>query len=422
MTDLIKSYNNTFFNNLNIWFIRRKYLDQIEQSLNIWTLVKVIIWQRRVWKSFILRQLVSILFEKFEVKQENILYLNFESEKLSFIKNKNILQESIDSYFENISWRKYIFLDEVQEIDWWEKLVNSLRADESWMFEIFISWSNSKLLSWELATYLSWRYIEFEIFSFDFSEYLAFFNKEISKNNFLEYVNFSWLPELYILPNKDLQYSFVKSLFDTIILKDLVKRYAIKEVDLLEKIFLFLVNNIWNSFSVNNLRKKLLQEGIKISASTLWNYTKYFQDIFVFKWVSRYDLHWKKFLEWEKKYYLNDLWFLNFLFSSFENFISKKLENYVYNFFVSNWYSVYIGKMWNLEIDFIAEKNWRKIYIQVCYLLASDDVIEREYAVLRKIKDSFEKYIISVDDFEFPIDSIGIKHLQMWRMKEVFGQ
>ena len=147
---------------------------------------------------------------------------------------------------------------------------------------------------------------------------------------------------------------------------------------------------------------------------------EYFQEVFVFYWVSRYDLHWKKILEWEKKYYLWDLWFLNFFFSSFENFISKKLENYVFNFFISNWYKLTIWKLGKLEIDFIAERGGRKCYIQVAYLLSSKEVIDREYWNLRKIKDSFEKYVLSMDDFELKTDEVWIIHLQIWKMWEVF--
>ena len=418
MLDYIKKYNK--FDDFEIWFIRKRYLDLIKGSIGIWWLIKVIIGQRRVWKSFIMKQIINLLRKEKKVKDKNILYINFEYEIFSSLNNSEKLSEIINNYFLNVNWKKYIFLDEIQEIFWWEKMVNSFRADHTFDVEIFITGSNSKLLSGELATYLSWRYIEFQIFPLSFAEYLEYYKKDLNKNNFLNYINFSWLPELYNLPTKELQYNFIKSLKDTIILKDLVKRYSIKDVDLLEKVFLFLVNNIWNSLSVNNLRKKLLQEWVKITSVTLWNYVRYLQDVFVFSGISRYDLHWKRILEWEKKYYLNDLWFLNFFFSSFENFISKKIENYVYNFFALNGYSITIWKLWKLEIDFLVEKEWKKYYIQVAYLLASEEVINREYWNLRKINDSFEKYVLSLDDIEFKTDDVWINHLQIWKMWEIF--
>jgi len=418
MLDYIKKINN--FENLRVGFKRKKYLDKIKKTIWILSLIKVLVWQRRVWKSFILKQIIKYLIDEKKIDNKNILYLNFELEILSNIWNSKNLKKIIYDYFKDIKWKKYIFLDEIQEIEWWEKLVNSFRATETDDYEIFITGSNSKILSWELATYLSWRYIEFEIFPFSFDEYLEYYKLEKNKQNLLNYINFSGLPELYNLPDKELQYSFIKSLKDTIILKDLVKRYSLKDVDLLEKVFLFLVNNIWNLLSINSLRKKLLQEWIKITSMTLWNYIKYFIEIFVFSSVSRYDLHWKKILEWEKKYYLNDLGFLNFFFSSFENYISKKIENYVYNFFKMNWYNITIWKLKDKEIDFIVEKDTRKIYIQVAYLLASKEVIEREYWNLRTIKDSFEKYVISLDDIQLKTDEYWIRHLQMWKMWDIF--
>jgi len=407
--NIIKNHSNSKISIKNLWLFRKRYIQKVEWVLWISTLIKVFIWQRRVWKSFILLQVINFLINKKNILKKNILYLSFEDEDLNFIRDKNDLKNIVDYFFKDVKWEKFIFLDEIQEIEWWEKLVNSYRSKD-WEYNIFISWSNSKMLSWELSTYLSWRYIEFEIFPFSFSEFLEFFNLEKNKENFLKFLNSSGFSEIYNFEDKILQTSFIKSLKDTIILRDLVKRYKIKEVDLIDKIFLFLINNIWNSFSLNSIRKKLLQEWIKISVITLWNYLRYFEEIFVFYWISRFDLHWKKILEWEKKYYLNDLWFLNFLFSWFEDFISKKLENYVFNCLKSNWYTIYVWKLKNLEIDFVAEKNDRKIYIQVAYLLSSKEVIEREYWNLRKIKDSFEKIVISLDDIKFPIDNYWIKH------------
>lgn len=416
--EILKKYNFWDKNIINLWFIRHNYLNKLKESIRISSLIKVILWQRRVGKSFLLKQLINLLIKDKWVNPKNIFYLNLEYDDFSFIKNKNDLKQLILLYLDNLKpkWKVYLIIDEIQEIEGWEKLINSYRSLHTWEFEIFISWSNSKLLSGELSTYLSWRYIEFEIFPFSFYEFLEFYSLDKSKQSLLKYVNFSWIPELYNLPNTDLQASFMKSLKDTIILKDLIKRYKIKEVDLVEKVFLFVVNNIWNSLSINSIRKKLKNEWVNISTTTLSNYLKYLNDVFVINWISRYDLHGKKILEWEKKYYLNDLWFINFLFSTFEDYVSKKLENYVFNYFKSIWYNIYIWKVWTKEVDFILEKSGRKIYIQVTYLLLSKEVIEREYSSLRQIKDSFEKYVISLDDILLPVDDKWIKHLQIWNL------
>lgn len=402
----------------NIWFKREKYLSKLEKSIGINTLIKVIIWQRRAWKSFLLKQLIYLLINDKKINPKNIFYLNLEYDDFSFIKNKDDLKSLISLYVKEIKpkWKIFLILDEIQEVEWWEKLINSYRSLHNSEFEIFISWSNSKLLSWELSTYLSWRYIEFEIFPFSFEEYLGFYSYSKNKQNLINYINFTGIPEIYNLPSHELQISFIKSLRDTIILKDIIKRYKIKEVDLVEKVLLFIINNIWNLLSLNSIRKKLKNEWINISTTTLSNYIKYMSDVFVIAWIDRFDLHWKRILEWEKKYYLNDLGFMNFLFSSFESYISKKLENYVYNYLKLSWYKIFIWKLWKLEIDFIAEKEWRKIYIQVAYLLIDNQVIKREYWNLRLINDSFEKYVVSLDDIVLPIDDKWIKHLQIWNL------
>jgi len=416
--ELLKKYNFWDGEVSKLWYFRNKYLNRLKES--IWTsdLIKVIIWQRRVGKSYLLKQLINILIKVKNINPVNIFYINLEYDDFSFIKTKDDLKSLISLYLKNFKpkWKVYLIIDEIQEIEKWEKLINSYRSSHVDEFEIFISWSNSKLLSWELSTYLSWRYIEFEVFPFSFDEFLDFYSLSKNKQNLLKYINFSWIPELYNLPNSDLQMSFIKSLKDTIILKDLVKRYKIKEVDLVENVFLFVVNNIWNLLSLNSIRKKLKNEWVNITVTTLSNYMRYLNDVFIVNWVSRYDLHGKKILEWEKKYYLNDLWFINFLFSSFEDYISKKLENYVYNYFKSLWYNIFIGKIWKQEVDFIVEKSWRKIYIQVTYLLSCKEVIDREYFWLRQINDSFEKYVVSLDDVIFPIDDKWIKHLQIWNL------
>ncbi|EKD66202.1 MAG: hypothetical protein ACD_49C00060G0044 [uncultured bacterium (gcode 4)] len=419
--EILNKYN--FWNKKveNLWYVRKTYLDKIESS--IWTndLIKVLIWQRRVWKSYILKQFINSLIQEKKINPKNILYINLEYEDFSFIKTKDDLNTVLNLYIKEnkINSKFFIFIDEIQEIAGWEKFINSIRADHTIEVEIYITWSNSSLLSSELSTYLSWRYITFNIFPFSFEEYLNFKNLTKNKQNFIDYINFSWIPEVYNLPNKELQRNFISSLKDTIILKDLVKRYSIKEVDLLEKIFYFLSSNIWNLFSINAISRKLKSEWINISPTTLSNYLRYLQNILVFYWVDRYDLKWKRILEWEKKYYLNDLWFINFLFSSFDDYAWKKLENYIFNYLNSNWYTVYTGNLWNLEIDFVAEKNNEKIYIQASYLLSSKEVIDREYWNLKLIKDSFPKYVISMDDILFPVDDHGIKHLQVWDIDEI---
>ena len=417
---LIEKYNFWDSTNIQLWYIRKGYISKIYESIWNKNLIKVLIWQRRTGKSYIIRQLINYLIKSIKINKKNILYINMEYDEFNFIKNKDDLNHLIKVYrtYFKPKWRIYLFIDEIQEIESREKFVNSIRSDHTLDIEIIISGSNSKLLSSELSTYLAWRYISFDIYPFSFAEYLWFNNTICNKDSFLKYINFSWIPELYNLWNYELQRSFVDALKNTIILKDLVLRYKIKDVALLENVFLFLVNNIWNLFSINSIVRKLKSLNINISPTTLSNYLKYFEDVFVFHSVSRFDVKWKKILEWEKKYYLNDLWFLNFWFSSFENYIWKKLENYVYNYLIWKWYKVYVWNMWEYEIDFICEKKDTKCYIQVTYLVSTKEVIEREYSNLRLIKDSFPKYVISLDDIILPTDDYWIKHIQIWDIEK----
>ncbi len=418
---ILEKYNFWNWKINSLWYLRKNYIEKIYNSLNNNKLIKILIWQRRVWKSYILKQIIHKLISDWKVNPNNILYINLEYDDFEFIKSKNELKELLEIYKKHlkIKWKIYLLIDEIQEIESWEKYINSLRADHTNDIEIIITWSNSKLLSNELSTYLSWRYIVFNIYPFSYDEFLDFKWINRSKESFLSYINFTWIPEMYNLQNEELQRNFINSLKNTIILKDLVIRYKIKDVWLLEKIFLFLVNNIWNLFSINSIARKLKSQGINISITTLSNYLKYLQEVLVFQWVDRYDLKWKKILEWEKKYYINDLWFLNFWFSSFDEYIWKKLENYVFNYLRSKWYTIYIWNIQWKEIDFICEKNNNKIYIQVTYLILDNQVIDREYWNLKLVNNSFPKYVVSLDDILLPTNNDWIIHLQIWDLDKI---
>ncbi len=402
----------------DVWYIRNDYIEKIEKLFWVTDLIKVLIWQRRSWKSYIIRQLIYNILKNKKTPRENILYLNMELDDFLFIKNKDILSEVLNVYLKNIAkkWRIYLFIDEIQNIDWWEKYINSLRIDDNLDIEIIITWSNSKLLSWELVTYIAWRYFPITVYPFSFQEYLWIKNQEKWKKSFINYLSTWWIPELYRLPDAEFQKEYIQSLRNTIILKDIAQRYNIKDIDVFEKVFLFFIWNIWNLSSLNSIYKKMKSEWINISIATISNYIRYLQEIFIFHWVSRYDLKWKKILEWEKKYYLNDLSFLNYSFSNYDSNIGKKLENYVFSYLIQKWYNVYVWNFWDKEIDFVAERDNDKIYIQVAYLLYDESVVQREYWNLKDIRDSFPKYVITMDDLQNTTDSYWIIHKQAWNL------
>lgn len=420
--DILKKYNYREEIVGDLWYLRTSYLQRLFESLWVSDLVKVLIWQRRVGKSYIMRQLISSLITDKKVDPLDILYLNMEYLELNFIKTSEDLHQVFQLFLSNSrnsTHKKYLFVDEVQEIDGWEKCINSLRADPTIDVEIFISGSNSKLLSGELATYLSWRYLTFDIYPFSYAEFLWIQNINPSRESLIHYLNLWWIPEIYNLPSDELKENYIISLRNTLILKDIAQRYHVWDIDLFEKIFLFLIWNIWNLNSLNAIYKKLQSQNIKISLTTLWNYILYLQEIFVFHGVSRFDTKGKKILEWEKKYYLNDLALLNFWYLSVDRFMGKKLENFVFNQLVQHGFSVKIWVYGKQEIDFIVEKKGKKMYLQVCYLLSDEDVIQREYRSLRSIQDSFPKYVVSMDDMGLPVDDYWIQHCKAWEMDQI---
>lgn len=378
---------------------REFYLDKILKFLwNNW-LIKVLIWQRRVWKSVLMKQIIDFLISEKKIEEKNIFYINLE---IDYLKFKNILEldDFIKKYIsENkIKNKIYLFLDEIQILEWWEKLLNSYRTNDDFNCEIFITWNNANLLSSELSTLLSWRYVEFEILPFSYSEYLWYFDLENNNHNFINYLNSSWISELYKIDDFESKINFLKSLKDTVILKDIIKKFNIKDVDLLEKLFDFLAWNIWNLFSINAIVRKLKSQEIKTNTTTIWNYINFLEKTYILHSCDRYDLQWKKILEWEKKYYLNDLWFNNYFFSNYDIWWWKKMENLVYNYLRQNWYKVFTWNIKDLEIDFVAEKWNERIYIQVAYLISDEKVLEREFWNLLKIKDNYPKIVLSMDE------------------------
>lgn len=396
----------------SIWFRRDFYLEKILKYLDNTGLIKVLIGQRRVGKSYIMKQLIDFLIQTRKIPENNIIYINLE---IDYLKYNTILD--LDAYIQSrrteaITGRLYIFLDEIQEVSGWEKLLNSYRADDSFDVDIFITGSNANLLSSELSTYLAGRYIDFEIFPFSYPEYLGYFNTSNTSENFLAYLNTTGISELYKIPDDEGKINFLKSLRDTVILRDIVKRYKIKDIDFLEKLFLYLSGNIGNLFSFNSIVKKLKWIHIDSNTVTIGNYLHFLEKTYILHSCSRYDLKGKKILEWEKKYYLNDLAFNNFFSSSYDVGWGRKLENIIYNHLRLHGYTVYVGYIGDNEIDFVAEKGSKKIYIQVAYLISDEKVFEREFWNLRKIQDNYPKLVLSLDEVLVK-DYEGIIHMNI---------
>ena len=377
-------------------------------------LIKALIGQRRTGKSYILRQLANKLIDS-GIYKKNILYINKEYTDFDFIANYIDLDVFVKFYKKqfNISGKIFLFIDEIQNITGWERCINSYSQDFVDAYEIFISGANSKMLSGELATLLSGRYVEFEIFPFSFSEYSGILKKENTKQNFIEYMESGGLPELFNLPNDEIRRNYVSAIKDTVLLRDIIQRYSIKEAKLLEDIFVFLVNNASNLVSITNIINYFKSLGRKTTYDTVSAYIGYMEDSFLIHKSERYNIRGKETISGNCKFYINDLAYKNYLYSGFSYGIGYKLENLVYLTLKRAGYKVYTGVFRDKEVDFVALKDDKILYVQTTYLMVDETTIEREYAPLESLTDNYEKIVVSLDDVRFPQKN-GIKHAQIW--------
>jgi len=383
-------------------FYRKKYIDSVSDFLDS-NLILVFLGQRRVGKSYMIFQLIKSLLENKVFKEKEVFYINKEYFSFEHIKTyEDLKKEFFDWKKENKVWEKFfIALDEVQEIQDWEKFVLWIWSEYP-QAKIVLSGSNSKLLSKDISTKLRWRYIEKTIYPLDFNEFCEFYNLEFNQENFNLYMQVGWLPELKNIQSLESKYEYLKWIYNTIFVKDIQEYFSIKNIKLLQQIHQFLFSQIWDEISISKIYNYLKSLNYKVWPETIWNYLKYSIDAFLFQKVDRFDLKWKKILEWNSKYYANDIWLRNAIVGyNFQN-LWKLLENIVYLHLVSNGYDVKVGKYYDKEIDFVAQKNSKIIYVQVTYLLNSEQVINREFWNLLKIKDNWEKIVVSMDQVKVP--------------------
>lgn len=383
---------------------REIYLKKIEPFMKK-DIIKVLIWQRRVGKSYILFQIIQFLQKNFSVSENEILYINKELNEFDFIKN---YQDLLD-FIKKTPEKKYIFIDEIQDIEYFEKALRDLQA--IWEYDIYISGSNANMLSSEIATILTGRYIEFEIFPLNYMEFLDFHDLENSRKNFFKYMKFWGLPYLKNLElDEEIVMDYVKSIYNTILLKDIVKRYNIRNIDFLDRLVIFLADSIWSLFTANNIAKYLKSQKVQIWLNSILEYLWFLNNIFLINKVKRQEVVGKKIFEINEKYYFSDIWLRNFILWWYKHSdIWKILENIVFLHFKSLGYSVFVWKNGNKEIDFIVEK-WRdKKYIQVAYLLENEQTRQREFWNLLEIKDNYQKIVLSLDEF-VEWDFLWIEH------------
>ena len=377
--------------------------------------IKVLTGIRRSGKSVMLKLLMEELKNR-GINEKQFIYINFENLKYRNLKNYERLYDFILNKVDDKYKSYYIFLDEIQEVEEWERCVNSLRVDEDFNFDIYITGSNAKLLSGELSTYLAGRYIEFVVYPFSFKDFFEIIqekNQEIKvKEAFQKYVKFGGMPFLHNLDyNFEASMQYLQDLYASIILKDITQRNNIRDTDLLERIINYVVMNIGNTFSATSISKFFKSENRKVATETILNYIKACEEAFLVYRVARNDLLGKKILNVNEKYYIADHGIREAIMENNQKNINQVLENIVYFEMLRRGYNVKIGKVDNLEVDFVCKKNDETIYIQVSYLLASEDTKEREFSVLENIKDNYPKYVLSMDEFDMSRN--GIKHMNL---------
>ena len=387
--------------------LRPDYISRIKPFIGLEP-VKVLTGLRRSGKSVMLK-LIQDEIASDGVPETNIISFNFES--MNMPRDVYALHKEVAEKVSGTTGKVFMFFDEIQEVQDWEKCINSLRVEYG--CDIYITGSNAKLLSGELATYLAGRYVEFVIYPFSFREFL---NMPSQKNEaissaFRKYLQLGGMPFLSnIADNPEACNLYLTDIYNSVILKDIVRRHNIRDVDQLERVITYVLANIGHSFSATSLSKYFKSEHRTVSHDTILNYTKACADAFLFYKINREDLQGKKILTINEKYYVADHGLRRAVYGQ-TNDIDLVLENIVCLELLRRGYRVTVGRNGDKEIDFVATRNVEKLYVQVCYFIADEKTAEREFGAYKGIPDNYPKYVVSLDEISRSRD--GIKHLNI---------
>lgn len=388
---------------------REMYMKRIRPFIGT-EIIKVVTGIRRCGKSVMLDLIKEELLES-GISAMQFISINFEDFSYAHLQTAKALHEEIIKKAADIPGKVYLFFDEIQEVKDWEKCINSLRV--SLDCDIYITGSNAKLLSGELSTYLGGRYVEFVIYPFSFAEFLELYHSivpdETVQGCFQKYLRFGGMPYLANLRYEEAASKlYLRDLFNSVELKDVMKRNKIRDVDLLERIISYVIANVGTTFSAASLSKFLKSEKRNVASETILNYMKYCRDAYLIYQAKREDLQGKQILASKEKYYIADHGIREAVFGGNMRDINLILENIVYLELLRRDYKVMVGKNGNKEIDFVCDKSGEKLYIQVAYLLASEETVCREFGAYDTIRDNYPKYVLSMD--EFNMSRNGIKH------------
>ena len=388
---------------------RDLYLNRISSLIDK-DIIKIIVGIRRCGKSYMFNLIMDELLER-GISKDNILLINFESAKYRNVSNPRELDLLVRDLTKDMNGKIYMFFDEIQNVDGWEKSINSFRVDYD--CDIYLSGSNSKLLSGELATHLAGRYMEIKMYPFSFKEYLDYKKTAPNKKAFTDYLIFGGFPFLLSLESEIDKTEYLNDIFNSIFLKDIIERYNVRDAGLLTRIVDFILGNtgkIVSSKSISDyLRSK---EKIKVSPKTIYNYLDYLTNACLLYKVQREDLKGKKILSINEKYYCVDQGFNQVRIGRNQVNNSRIMENIVYFELLRRGYEITIGCVGKYEIDFVCKKMGEKIYVQVTRELSQEDTIEREFRPLLLVKDNYPKYVISTDEFDMSQD--GIIHMNIF--------
>ncbi len=388
---------------------RSDYTERIERAFGKGVIV-ALTGQRRVGKSCIMAQVMRHIGS---LPQANVVYLNKEKNEFDGIRDYNDLLGFANG---RLSKEKdnYLFIDEIQDIDGFERALRSLQADDA--CQIMVTGSNAKMLSSELTTYLSGRHIDYHIHSLGYEEFLLFHKMPDGDEALTAYLQYGGLPQLgrMGLDDRELVDDYLESVYSTILLKDIVERGQIRNVSLLKTLVRFMADNIGKLFSATSIVNFLKGQRVDTSAKVILNYLDLLCDAYIINRVSRYDIHGKRIFELGDKYYFEDLGLRNHIVGGNRSAdIEKVMENAVYLHLLRMGYKVYVGQLHKTEIDFVAEKSGSTVYVQVAYLLASQETINREFGNLKLIDDNHPKYVISLDRMMGDVNADGIRHIYL---------
>lgn len=387
---------------------RKYYAEKVDAWLGKGQII-VLVGQRRVGKSCVLKD--------FKQRHENdantnIIYINKEKKEFDSIRDHTTLNSYIDSRISK-GKHNYILIDEVLDIMEWERSVRSYRTEDD--TDIIITGSNAQMLSSELGTLLAGRYQEIKVQGLSYTEFLGFHDLEDNDSSLHKYLNYGGLPGLRPIGTEDEEHvhDYLQSVLNTVVLKDIIERHSIRNVTFLNKLLQYLADNTGKPISANNISNYMKSKGTTVSTNLVVDYLFYFKETYLVNCVQRYDIHGKKILETNEKYYFEDLGLRNLLSGNDnrENDIEKVLENVVYEHLLRQGFTVKVGQLQAGEVDFVCTRNGQRAYVQVCYLIASENTRKREFGTLKRIADNHPKYVISLSPLVARDNNDGIIHI-----------